>query len=46
MGNDYAGPGATIGPSMTFGYVSVRHMVGDFGGAVAEEQPAAATPES
>ena len=46
MGNDYAGPGATIGPSMTFGYVSVRHMVGDFGGAAAEEQPAAATPES
>ena len=27
MGHDYAGPGATIGPALTFGWVGAQHMV-------------------
>ena len=29
MGHTYAGPGATIGPAMVFGYLAVEHILSD-----------------
>jgi len=40
MGNEYAGPGATIGPSITFGWVGARHATGNPFEAAAAKLPA------